>query len=141
MCAFGFSKRVHVFPLFLFFYFFCFHASKEDKFYCLETIFTIYTLFCHCNSIVHTLKNIKNGSHDTIYTFKNYFVTVFSVFSFNNNKINPNGPYIWIAFKSPCKIFFSCLLSSTRTLTDLDSKLSETLSIIAVKLQTHIHMQ
>ena len=25
---------------------------------------------------------IKNGSHDTIYTFKNYFATVFSVFSF-----------------------------------------------------------
>ena len=24
---------------------------------------------------------IKNGSHDTIYTFRNYFVTVFSVFS------------------------------------------------------------
>ena len=24
-------------------------------------------------------KNIKNGSHGTIYTFKNYFVTVFSV--------------------------------------------------------------
>ena len=26
---------------------------------------------------------IKNGSHDTIYTFKNYFTTVFSVFNFN----------------------------------------------------------
>ena len=26
---------------------------------------------------------IKNGSHDTIHTFKNYFVTVFSVFSFS----------------------------------------------------------
>ena len=24
---------------------------------------------------------IKNGSHDTIHTFKNYFVTVFSVFN------------------------------------------------------------
>ena len=31
---------------------------------------------------VHALKNIKNGSHDTIYTFKNYFATVLSVFSF-----------------------------------------------------------
>ena len=29
---------------------------------------------------------IKNGSHGTIYTFKNYFVTVFSVFSFQQNK-------------------------------------------------------
>ena len=39
---------------------------------------------------------IKNGSHDTIHTFKNYFATVFSVsvFSFSNNKLNPNGPII-----------------------------------------------
>ena len=39
---------------------------------------------------------IKNGSHDTIHTFKNYFVTVFSVsvFSFSKNKLNPNGPLV-----------------------------------------------
>ena len=37
-------------------------------------------------------KNIKNESHGTIYTFKNYFATVFSVFSFSNNKFSPNGP-------------------------------------------------
>ena len=37
---------------------------------------------------------IKNGSHDTIYTFKKYFVIVFSVsvFSFSKNKLNPNKP-------------------------------------------------
>ena len=29
---------------------------------------------------------------DTIYTIKNYFTTVFSVFNFSNNKFNPNGP-------------------------------------------------
>ena len=36
---------------------------------------------------------IKNRSHDTIHTFKNYFATVFSisVFSFSKNKLNPNG--------------------------------------------------
>ena len=46
-------------------------------------------LFTHCSVTVHalfitihTLKNIKNGSHDTIHTFKNYFATVFLVFSF-----------------------------------------------------------
>ena len=42
-------------------------------------------LFTHCLALfMHCLhiKNIKNGSHDTIYTFKNYFATVFSVFSF-----------------------------------------------------------
>ena len=36
----------------------------------------------HCADTVHALKNIKNESHSTIYTFKNYFATVFSVFSF-----------------------------------------------------------
>ena len=38
----------------------------------------------------------KNGSYSTIYTFKNYFVTVFSVsvFNFSKNKLNPNRPYI-----------------------------------------------
>ena len=38
---------------------------------------------------------IKNGFHNTIYTFKNYFATVFSVsiFSFNKNNLNPNIPY------------------------------------------------
>ena len=35
---------------------------------------------------------IKNGSYDTIHTFKNYFATVFSVFSFQQNKRYPNGP-------------------------------------------------
>ena len=39
---------------------------------------------------------IKNGSHSTIYTFKNYFTTEFSVsfFNFSKNKLNPNGPFI-----------------------------------------------
>jgi len=41
---------------------------------------------------VHVFKNIKNRSHGTIHTFKNYFTTVFSVFNFNKNKFNPNGP-------------------------------------------------
>ena len=36
---------------------------------------------------------IKNGSHDTIHIFKNYFATVFSVFSFQfqQNKFYSNG--------------------------------------------------
>ena len=39
---------------------------------------------------------IKNGSHNTIYTFENYFATVFSVsvFNFSKNKLNPNTPII-----------------------------------------------
>ena len=35
---------------------------------------------------------IKNGSHDTIYIFKNYFATMFLIFSFQQNKQYPNGP-------------------------------------------------
>ena len=39
---------------------------------------------------------IKNGSHGTIHTFKNYFATVFSVFSFQfqQNKFYPNRSYV-----------------------------------------------
>ena len=33
---------------------------------------------------------IKNGFHDTIHIFKNYFASVFSVFSFQQNKRYPN---------------------------------------------------
>ena len=49
---------------------------------------TVHALFTYCSYPVH-------GSHDIIYTFKNYFATVFSVFSFSNNKFNPNGPIIY----------------------------------------------
>ena len=62
-----------------------------------ETKITIHALFITVHSTVHALKNIKNGSHSTIHTFKNYFATVLSVFSFSNNKLNPNGP---IAFST-----------------------------------------
>ena len=44
------------------------------------------SLFTHCSSTVNRThshfiqkKNIKNGSHSTIHTFKNYFATVFLV--------------------------------------------------------------
>ena len=39
---------------------------------------------------------IKNRSHDTIYTFKNYFATVISAisFQFQQNKSYPNRPYM-----------------------------------------------
>ena len=55
-----------------------------DKKYCLCTI---HVLFMYYSCTVHE-------SHDTIHTFKNYFATVFSVFSFRNNKFNPNGPKV-----------------------------------------------
>ena len=41
---------------------------------------------------------IKNGSHNTIYTFKNYFTTVISAisFQFQQNKSYPNRPLVLI---------------------------------------------
>ena len=60
-------------------------------------------LFCRKQCIVYcsypqiSLFNnffIKNGSHNTIYTFKNYFATVISAinFQFQQNKSYPNRP-------------------------------------------------
>ena len=52
-----------------------------------ETLCTIHVLFMHCLRIVHGTHNhfiqkkIKNGSHGIIHTFKNYFATMFSIFS------------------------------------------------------------
>ena len=53
---------------------------------------------------------IKNGSHSTIYTFKNYFATVFSVsiFSFSKNKFNPNTLLEMILFVF-CWLMQSCV--------------------------------
>ena len=57
-----------------------------------ETKITVHILIITVHSTVQTLKNIKNRSHGTIHTYKNYFTIILSVFSFSNNKFNPNGP-------------------------------------------------
>ena len=53
---------------------------------------------------------IKNGSHSTIYTFKNHFAIVFSVsvFSFSKNKFNPNTLLEMILFVF-CWLMQSCV--------------------------------
>ena len=49
--------------------------------------FTVHrqsALFIYCSydpQLLYLEKNIKNGSHGTIHTFKNYFATIFSVFN------------------------------------------------------------
>ena len=78
--------------------------------YVLELRFSLFFLvqpaivdFVNCEQCIHALFTIpqitlfsnffiKNGSHSTIYTFKNYFATVFlvSIFNFSKNKLNPN---------------------------------------------------
>ena len=85
---------VHVFWAAFFSSFFFFFGSAAIVDFvnceqCIRALFTVpqITLFSHFF--------IKNRSHSTIYTFKNYFATVFSVsvFNFSKNKLNPNTPY------------------------------------------------
>ena len=89
------------FSIYLFIYFFFFVTLKR---YCSSLLWTVAVTFDHEQCICAlfmdpqiTLFNnffIKNGSYGTIYTFKNYFATVFSVFSFQfqQNKFYPNTP-------------------------------------------------
>ena len=83
--------------LLLFFHTF---SAFRDKFYCLCTV---AALFVYCSSTVHEThnyiikKNIKNGSHGTIYIFKNYFTIIFSIFNFNKNKLYSNVPICSVA--------------------------------------------
>ena len=58
-------------------------------------------LFTRPASMDFSKINFKTKSHDTIHTFKNYFVTIFSIFS---NKRYPNIPLMFDKF--PCFIFF-----------------------------------
>ena len=94
LCVFGVSVCI-------FRFFFSLHVNSKLIWFTVQgTKITVYILFINVHSTVHELKNIKNGSHGTIHTFKNYFVTVllifsfqFLVFSFSNNKFNPNKPF------------------------------------------------
>ena len=85
LVAFGFKLScVCVLHFLLLFFSFFFHA------FCFRGELSLFT---HCRSTVHALFTgptltlfrkkikIKNGSHDIIHTFKNYFVTIFSVFN------------------------------------------------------------
>ena len=84
---------VYVFHcVFLFFFFFVQPAIVEfvNCEQCICALFTIPQITLFNNFF------IKNGSHNTIYIFKNYFTTVFSVsaFNFSKNKPNPNTSLI-----------------------------------------------
>ena len=67
----------------IFFIYTCF--SFQETNYTVHALFTngsctIYTLFTRPTTTLFK-KKIKNGFHGTIHTFKNYFATIFSVFS------------------------------------------------------------
>ena len=63
-----------------------FNVFRVFFFPCARTVishgFTVQGTKITVHSTIHALKNIKNGSYDTIHTFKNYFTTVLSIFSF-----------------------------------------------------------
>ena len=77
----------------------------------------IHALFTDSQTSLFNHFFIKNGSHGTIHTFKNYFATMFSVFNFRSNLSNFQlftrdeilGNTIWklwwnfLAFKFLCK--------------------------------------
>ena len=71
--------------VFFFFLFFSFQPQWLTR-------SSVNSAFMHCSQISPTpfFINffIKNGSHSTIHTFKNYFATVFSVFNFQFSKIS-----------------------------------------------------
>ena len=97
-----------------FFFFFLVTLKR----YCSSLLWTVAVTFdreqCICALFMDpqiTFFNnffIKNGSHGTIYTFKNYFATVFSVFNFQfqQNKFYPNRPIMWI-------LYFSLMTATT----------------------------
>ena len=64
-----------------------------DKNHCSHTITALFT---HYSSTVYAFKNIKNGSHRTIHTFKKYFSSVFSIFSFQRQQVQSKRTYVSI---------------------------------------------
>ena len=83
--------------VFLFFFFdllvFCFLETNSTVYHCSCIV---YVLFMYCLRNPQPLYEKKKGSHGIIYSFKNYFAIVFSVFSFQfqQNKFYSNRPYI-----------------------------------------------
>ena len=89
-------------PCLSFFFFFpTARVSKGTKSIVRILFNTIHALFMGPTVTLFRKKNIKNGSHGTIHTFKNYFATVFSVFSFSKNKLYSNGPLVLKEIRAP----------------------------------------
>ena len=67
----------------------------------------------HYSCTVHDCSCTVHGSHDTIYTFKKFFAIVFSVFSFQQNKLYPNGPLVYVWFQIKKSVYFTIQLIFT----------------------------
>ena len=92
MCPFGFGLLcVCVLSFTSPFFFFSFFSAYEQstRFMHIDSLCSRQsTLFVHCLRTVYRTHNyfiqkiyIKNRSHDTIYMFKIYFITIFLIFS------------------------------------------------------------
>ena len=86
------SICVSVFVLFLFFVFFIYFWERALAFFAFLVCLAHYLRDLQISFFNKNF--IKNMSHCTIYTFKNYFATIFSVFSFQQNKRYPNTPWV-----------------------------------------------
>ena len=106
----------------LFFFFFSRVLAKRD--YCSCTVqwtvtanvdFSVansdHVLFMNPQIPLFSNFFIKNGSHGTIYTFKNYFATVISAisFQFQQNKSYPNRPLVIYNLNNTRWVWFNFL--------------------------------
>ena len=82
---------------------------------------------------------IKNGSHSIIHTFKNYFISVFSVsiFNFSKNKLNTNGFPITLSSSSHSISDLFFLSNNHRDYQYLDGKTPNHQSITHQRSTTH----
>ena len=92
------SASVFSFQRFLlfFFFFFSFTRFRETKFTVHNYSSTVHVLFMGPTATLFR-KKIKNRSHGIIHTFKNYFVTVFLVFSFTKISYIQTDPYMLVS--------------------------------------------
>ena len=78
-------KSTCVYVSIFFFFFFekgvCYTARKESKIMLFQLISCIIHRTCMYFTHTTTKKNFETRSYSTIHTFKNYFVTIFSVIS------------------------------------------------------------
>ena len=77
---FGYSGHIHI-QRFTFFFF-----SLRREFH----VFSVRSVHCSRNLQTYFFRKtfLKNKSHGTIYIFKNYFITVFSIFSFQFSTVS-----------------------------------------------------
>ena len=74
-------EKANSFASDVFLFFWCTGFWVGDKVIVHAHKIIVHALFIGLTSTLFRKKYIKNGSHGTIHTFKNYFTTVFSIFS------------------------------------------------------------